>query len=108
MTRDARLSALHRGGFGLSGSRASLSASPAFAEASADPVQSQRAICSQCRFAHAGYSVLAGMSGGEVGAIPRAASREIIRVSDYFFVRATARTSVALMRVCQPGPVERK
>jgi hypothetical protein len=61
-----------------------------------------------CRFAHAGYSVLAGMSGGEVGAIPRAASREIIRVSGYFFVRATARTSVALMRVCQPGPVERK
>jgi hypothetical protein len=43
MTRDARLSALHRGGFGLSGSRASLPASPALAEASADPDRLQRA-----------------------------------------------------------------
>src|SRR5919201_2178207 len=43
MTRDARLPALHRGGFGLAGSRASLPASPALAEASADPDRLQRA-----------------------------------------------------------------
>src|SRR5262245_48894575 len=43
MTRDARLPALHRGGFGVSGSRASLPASPASACASADPARLQRA-----------------------------------------------------------------
>jgi len=36
------------------------------------------------------------------------ANRKLLGKRGYFFVRATARASVALMRVCQPRPVERK